>query len=179
MEKLFSFKQTWLHYIGKSYTVENFLREARSIGITRRSPADVISSMQFGDRVVFLRYGGIGKVSAIGEMIVRSITFENEIGSIIGSELEKDGLATFSPGGSLIVRECGSFIIAGTFQVNASLPEIIKKAQELANQRGETLFVMIGGELTQEYSNPPFLYPAPKFFRIGILTMTIPENCYP
>lgn len=166
MDQLELFHQTnvWMHYIGGYYdSVERFIREAKRQGVSRRIPLQVARGMRFGDRVILLRYHDKTTVSAFGEFVVRNIFFDDAISQAVGKRLEETGKAQYFEGGGSVMRECGSYIIAGTWLVTVEIPEIVDIALELSE--GKPAFAMIGGPLTKVYQPPVFLDPAPKFSR--------------
>jgi hypothetical protein len=158
---------TWLHYIGGYYrSTEQFIREAQAHGVTRRIPAQVARGMQYGDRVVLLRWGGRGKVWAFAEMRIASVALEGELSRKVGERLAAEGRASFTEGGEVVERECGCYLICGVWMVSADLPEVMDIALEIAAQDGQPApFAMIGGTLAKVYSDPALLSPAPRFTR--------------
>ena len=173
---LFRQPDTWLHFIGGYYrTSALFLREAKKHGFSRRIPAQVARGMHFGDKVIFLRYGGqtAKPVFAFGEGIVTRVSFDAQIATQLGQELERRGLAEYTPGGDTVLRECGSYLMVGTWTVapEIDIPQLIEAAMRIAQaQNLPSLFVMLGGELTAAYEAPVFLQPAPHFTRGFIKT---------
>lgn len=161
-------RSTWMHFIGGYYSsTDKFIREAQGPGgIARRIPAQVARGMAFGDRVVLLRYNGKNNVQAFAEMVLDSVTFEGDFASKVGKKLVEQGRAAYTPGCISVSRECGSYIIAGVFEVasDVSLSEIVQMAQSSASE-GESVFVMIGGHLSKVYDTPVLLSPPPKFSR--------------
>jgi hypothetical protein len=81
--------------------------------------------------------------------------------------LEEQGNATYTEGGGMVSRECGSYMIMGTWNVDAELPEVMDIVTEIAAEKGmmDATFVMISGELTTVYDDPVYLEPAPPFTR--------------
>jgi hypothetical protein len=180
---LFQQPNTWLHFIGSYYrTSDLFLVETQKHGFSRRIPAQVARGMHFGDKVIFLRYGGASSrmtttaktVFAFGEGVVTRVTFAAEIAAQLGQELERRGLAEYTSGGDTVLRACGSYLMAGTWTVTAEMeiPLLVEAATQIAQAQGATtpLFVMLGGELTAAYEAPVFLQPAPHFTRGFIKT---------
>ena len=109
---LFRQPDTWLHFIGGYYrTSALFLREAKKHGFSRRIPAQVARGMHFGDQVVFLCYGGrtAKPVFAFGEGVFTYVTFDAQIATQLGHELERRGPAEYTPGGETIWWECGAY----------------------------------------------------------------------
>ena len=168
---LFQARQTWLHYIGGYYkTADAFVSEAQRIGISRRVAALAARGIQFGDRVILLRWNE-GRPHAFAEMQITGLVLDHEIAARVGRELEAQGKAEYFEGGGSIQRACGSYISLGTWCVDAELSEIIDIALQIAEQEKPAgqekaaLFVMLGGRLTEVYPNPVSLTPSPKFTR--------------
>lgn len=185
---LFQQPNTWLHFIGGYYrTPDRFLSETQKQGFSRRLPAHIARGMDFGDKVIFLRYGGASSrmttsaktVFAFGEGVITRVTFDASIAVQLGQQLEQRGLAEYTPGGDTILRECGAYVLAGTWTIvpEVDIPQLIEAATRLAQAQGETkVFVMLGGELTAAYDSPVFLDPAPHFAR-GFIK-TLPGSTY-
>ena len=161
---LFHQVNTWMHYIGGYYRSEaDFANEAQLKGISRRLPAQVARGMRFGDRVVLLRWGGKGRVWAFAEMTIVGITLLDGLARQVGERLKDQGRASYSEGGACVERECGSYLVVGTWTTDADISEIIEMACQMAD--GEKVFVMVNGTLTKVYDAPMLLSPAPKFTR--------------
>lgn len=162
-------QQTWMHFIGGYYAnTDRFVNEAIKSRISRRAAAQQVRGMQFGDRLVLLRYQRKGEIMAFGEAQITGITLDHEIAKEVGERLEADGLAEYnepSGGGSMVTRECGSYMLIGFWSVKCELSGVMDIASEIAKEKGETLFVMVNAELTQIYESPTYLQPAPKFTR--------------
>jgi len=157
---------TWLHYVGGHYdSPEKFIREAQRLGITRRCPPQVALGMDYGDRVILLRYGGKGKVFAFAEFTIDRLTLDGDLAQKVGEKFKAEGKATYSEGGGCVERECGSFFILGTWQVEAAMAEVVRAAMEIAEGEGKPVSVMIGGTLSRVYDAPVLLQPAPNFTR--------------
>jgi hypothetical protein len=167
---------TWLHYVGGHYgTTEAFVAEARQAGVTRRIPAQVARGMQYGDRVVFLRWGGPGRVWAFAEMVIETVTLMGNLAVKVGARLAAAGRAEYHAGEQIIKRSCGWYVVAGTWIVKASLSEVLEAAIDAA--AGEDVFCMIGGPLTRAYGEPVMLSPAPKFTRGFIRSDDVSYQC--
>jgi len=162
---------TWMTFIGQRYTDEKFIREAQRDGVSRRVPAKLARAMNFGERVICLRWGGSGKVSAFAEFTITSLSLDHSLSQKLGEKLKEQGRANYSDGGGAVQRECGAYFVVGSWRVaeDVTLREIIDLAQEIAdswtNGHGEKITYLIGGALTQVYSVPVLLDPAPKFTR--------------
>jgi hypothetical protein len=116
--------------------------------------------MRFGDRVVLLRYHGKGVVEAFGEMVITNVFLDEKAALAVAQQVK----CQYTPGGQVVVRECGEYTVTGTWVVEADIPEIVRIAMQ------HSKFVMIGGMLTRVYETPVRLSPAPKFTR-GFLRM--------
>lgn len=164
---------TSMHFIGGYYKSEDhFIREAGKVGISRRVPAQVVRGMEFGDRLVFLRYVKGKSVYAFAEGQIIGLTLEGEIAKQVGERLIQDGKAEYHEGGGMVQRECGSYFVLGTYDVKATLKETMDIAQEIhakqAKEKGEEpepLFVMVNAKLITAYPDLVYLSPAPKFTR--------------
>ncbi len=159
----------WHHFIGGHYaSPESFVAEAQKQGISRRIPAQNAKGMSFGDRVVLLRFVNAETVIAFAEMVVSRVMLDGEITQKIGNDLQEAGRASYQENGGageMVNRECGEYLIAGTWQVDpdVDIAELIRMAERYAD--GEKLFVMLGGELSQVYATHRLLNPPPKFTR--------------
>jgi hypothetical protein len=163
-------RNTWLHFIGGYYSdTDKFVNEAIRSRISRRAPAQTVRGMQFGDRLVFLRYAGKENIFAFAEAEIVGISLDHEIAAEVGERLKEQGLAEYHEPGSggevAIERECGSYLLCGTWAVNCPLEDVMEIALQIAKERGETLFVMVNAELTKVYESDVYLQPAPKFSR--------------
>jgi len=161
---------TWMHFIGGYYkSTDKFINEAKLQRISRRAPAQQVRGMQFGDRLVFLRYHKKDVVSAFAEAQIVGVTLDHEIAKVVGDKLKEQGLAEYhepgSGGGTIIQRECGSYLMCGSWSIKCELSDVMEMAIETAKEKGETLFVMVNAELVQTYDAPTYLQPAPKFTR--------------
>lgn len=160
-------RMTWMHFIGGYYSnTDKFVAEALKTGISRRASALSVKNMNFGDRIILLRYGRNDSTHAFAEAEVTGISLDHEIAQKVGLELKATGKATWhepSGGAITIIRECGSYNVSGTWTVDAPLPEIIDMAIRAS---GDTpLFFMVNARITEVYDNPVYIQPAPKFTR--------------
>jgi hypothetical protein len=163
-------KSTWMHFIGSYYdSTDKFIREAEKYGISRRAPYQAVRGMQFGDRLVCLRYFNKQQVAAFAEATITGITLDHEIAKEVGERLKAEGKAEYnepaSGGGTIIARECGSFILCGSWSVTCSLVEVMDIAEEIAKQKDIKLSVMVFARLVSCYDKPVYLQPTPKFSR--------------
>jgi len=167
MNELIKQYTRWMHYIGRYYRSHHaFIREAKVMGIARRIPAQVARGMNYGDTVVLLRYCRKERVYAFAEMVITGLVLSGDMAQAVGEKLQAQGKATYTAGGGMISRECGSYMIMGTWNVDAELPEVMDIVTEIAAEKGmDATFVMISGELTTVYDDPVYLDPAPPFTR--------------
>jgi len=164
---------TWMHFIGGYYkSEEQFVREAGKYGISRRVPAQVVRGMEFGDRLIFLRYVKGKSAYAFAEGQIVGLTLEGDIAKQVGDRLIQEGKAEYHDGGGMVQRECGSYFVLGTFEVKTTLKETMDIAQEVhakqAKEKGEEpepLFVLVNAKLIIAYADPVYLSPSPKFTR--------------
>lgn len=160
---------TWMHYIGTGYYADEkkFLREAKKFGISRRAPAQTVRGMEFGDRLIFLRYIRERNIYAFAEAQITGISLDYSISKQVGERLIEQGRGEYQQGGMDVERECGSYTVIGTFIVRASLKEVMTLAQEIhERENGDVpLFVMVNAKLTHAYKEQVILSPAPKFTR--------------
>jgi len=159
---LFLQQQTWGHYIGKSsYPSDKaFLQEAERIGVSRRVPAFLAKVMNFGDRVILLRWLGRGKARAFAEMVIVGVTLNDEVAAKVAEALG-DRIRCRDGGKNQHHRGCGMYTIAMTCSVSGvSLSEII----EMAQQATPKPFVMIQGRITRVFS-PPEKFTEMRFTR--------------
>jgi hypothetical protein len=124
--------------------------------------------MNFGDRLLLLRWNR-PDVFAFAEASISGMTLDHEIADAVGKELEEKGLATYEGAGGgtglNIERDCGSYCVCGTWTVRCSWGDVVNIALQIAQARGETLFLMINARLTAAYKDPVYLQPVPKFTR--------------
>ncbi len=163
-------RNTWMHFIGGYYkSTDKFISEAKRQRISRRAPAQQVRGMQFGDRLVLLRYQKKDLVTAFAEAQIVGVTLDHEIAKAVGDKLQEQGLAEYhepgSGGGVIISRECGSYLMCGSWSIKCDLADVMDMAIDAAKEKGETLFVMVNAELTQSYDASTYLQPAPKFTR--------------
>jgi hypothetical protein len=126
MNELIKQHTRWMHYIGGYYRSHHaFIREAKVMGISRRIPAQVARGMNYGDTVVLLRYCSKKRVYAFAEMIITGLVLSGDIAQAVGEKLQAQGKATYTAGGGMISRECGSYMIMGTWNVDAELSEVM------------------------------------------------------
>lgn len=172
----------WQHYIGRSYTIERFLREAKQQGVSRRVPAQTARGMRFGDRVTLLRWNWQGNEGAFAfaEMEIVGITLDAALSERVAKRLIEQGVKVeCGGGGGSVERECGNYIIAITCTVTGiDIPDIIAVATEVA--QGEKLFVMISGRLVNSYA-PVAVEPSPPFTRSFIRCQgaALVDTCQP
>lgn len=164
---------TWMHFIGGYYKSEQkFIREAKKFGVSRRVPAQVVQGMEFGDRLIFLRYVKGQQAFAFAEGVIVGITLDGSVANQVGQRLIDEGKAIYNEGGGIVERECGSYFVLGHFEVTATLKETMAIAREIHGKQSkaegkepEPLFVMVNAKLTRAYKAPVYLSPSPNFTR--------------
>lgn len=166
-QQLFTQQRTWLHYVGKQYSIKKFISEANSIGISRRVSPSVARGMAFGDRVTFCRWkeGDNDGAAAFADGVIVGITLDEEtaryVAEAFGAEI-KDAIANGNTSTS-IERVCGEYVEVFTIHVNASLKEVASAAIEKAEAEGHKPFIMIKCKLVETYTPRPL--PGVKFTR--------------
>jgi len=122
----------WLHFVGqKYYTRAQFVKEAKTYGITRRVSLQVLRSMDWGDTVLLAIVEGKSPV-LFGQF---SISVLSGLSDVASKALEAFfGLEKIDDGGRVIARGCGSYVTGPSYRIDASLPEIAEFL--LAMQRG-------------------------------------------
>ncbi len=150
---LFHQQQTWGHYIGKtSYPSDAaFLNEGREIGVSRRVPAFLARRMNFGDRVILLRWLGDGQARAFAEMVITGVTLGEEVAKQVAAKFADRIHCDSEIGVQQHRRGCGMYTITVTCTVHdLTLPELIEAAQQVTPQP----FVMLQGRITRVISPP-------------------------
>jgi hypothetical protein len=178
-----------LTYIGGKYTPAKFIKEANKFGITRRLPANIAKSMNFGDTVLCLQWRGKGIPPAVfAAFIINGIVFDGDIQKKVVEKLKAEGKIVQDNSGAAPVhvqRECGDFLMGGGAYVreDVSIGEIVEIAQAaegedqdaagIAKADKGSLWCMVSGTLSKTYLPPRTLNPAPNFTR-GF--MALPEG---
>lgn len=169
--------KVWLHFIGGYYqTIERFINEAKAKGITRRIPAQIARGINFGDRVILLRWQEKSAL-AFAEAVVTGITLDSEVSEYVQEKLKEQGKIQDTGSDSnlgppvCISRECGSYLVMSSSATSATIAEII----ELAIEFQEKPFVMIACKLTDEY-HQQFRLEGTKFTRGIILCNTFVQE---
>ena len=122
-------------------------------------------------KLIIIASDGMDKdvISAFAEAQIVGVTLDHEIAKAVGDKLKEQGLAEYhepgAGGGTIIQRECGSYLMCGSWSIKCELSDVMEMAIETAKEKGETLFVMVNAELVQTYEAPTYLQPAPKFTR--------------
>ena len=155
----------WVTYIGERYSPESFVAEAeKQHGVSRRLPVSQAKAMQFGDVVACMQWNA-GHPSAFAEFRIDKIILQDSVADEVLGELIAAGLVSQGSGGGWSVnRECGSYQVVGTYYVTASINEICRLAETVAERLGEKVWVMVGGPVINTF-DPPRHMPAYPFFR--------------
>lgn len=155
----------WEHFVGGYYTPFRFVEEAQREGVQRRVPAALAATFQYGDTVDLLWWDR-GHAHRIGAFVVASVTVDDAVAHEVGQALVAQGQASYQPGGGVVVRGCGSYVIAGTWVVTASLQDIVNQARTAAAEAGAALKILIGGPLV-DVTDPPQPVDSPDHFFRG------------
>ena len=150
---LFNQEQVWGHYIGKStYPSDaSFLDEARRIGVSRRVPARIARAMNFGDRVILLRWLGNGRARAFAEMQITGLTLSEDIAARVAEELGDRVRCSGDDRPVHHQRGCGMYTVTTTCVViGVTLAEIIDIALRISPKP----FVMLQGRITRVIEPP-------------------------
>jgi len=114
----------WIHWIGKKYySIENFAKEGKKFGISRRVSLRQLSRMSWGDRVYCIqkkpkyRNGSIFASFPIKMLIGVSREAWDRIAETFPTQKVSDG-------GEEVERECGSYITGETHEVKTSLKSL-------------------------------------------------------
>ncbi len=155
----------WQHYVGGFYSPAKFIAEAKRHGVSRRVAPNIAKSMSFGDTVQLLSWCS-GEPAAFAEFLINRITLDHEIAGELGEELIEEGRARLvERGGGFVTRECGSYSVGATYEVDIDLKEVVERAMALAEEKGLPLSFMIAGPLTRTFDPPVELIPPPPFTR--------------
>lgn len=108
-------RKVWLHFIETShYTRPQFLREAATLGITRRIDRRVLERFEFGD-VVYLATKSGSTPILFAKFVVSTLSgFSRAEIEALAKTWE---LRCVDIGGQLIERECGDYQALATFEV--------------------------------------------------------------
>lgn len=138
-------RKVWLHFIETShYTRPQFLREAATLGITRRIDRRVLERFEFGD-VVYLATKSGSTPILFAKFVVSTLSgFSRAEIEALAKTWE---LRCVDIGGQLIERECGDYQALATFEVvgeRVSIARALELCAELEpDERGKW---MVGGE---------------------------------
>lgn len=141
---------SWLHWIGKSfYSINKFIDESVTYGITRRISLREAEKMNFGDWVYLIqKKGSNAGGSVFGRFKIDKIS-GLDIQTIQTIELEMEPI---NDGGRMVIRECGMYIEGPEYGINSTLSEIIIRLKE---KEIKPKSLMIGG-MTLEVFNEPW-----------------------
>ncbi len=130
---------TWLHFVGRAYySRAKFEKEARRYGITRRVSLQQLKRMKFGERVLLAMVDGKSSV-AFGSFIITTLSgLSREATDAVA---EKYTVEQVSAGGVRVKRGCGSYIEGATYNVDATLEQVLEVIEHLDNP-GK---LMVGG----------------------------------
>lgn len=160
---------TWLHFIGRQYyKPQEFISEAKRLGITRRVSLQTLKQMSFGDKVYLATYKTHTEI--FGYFIIKKISGLSPEASL--SIQAKFKTTCVSPGGGIVNRGCGSYVEGPTYVVDASIQEICSVLENIENPG----LLMVGGEFRPHervrLKDVPFMQGFRKFneekFRIAL-----------
>lgn len=137
---------SWMHFIGKGYyTIPKFIKEAKEYGITRRVGmiGAGAAKMSWGDKVICLQKEGKSpSYSVICEFtITRFVGVSEQAKELLA---EKYSMTQRDDESETVERECGSYEIGGTYEIEAPLSEIAKELQKAKQDGMDVGKVMIG-----------------------------------
>lgn len=131
----------WLTWIGNiHYTIPQFIKEAKTMGVSRRVPRHMLKGMNWGDKV-YLASKERGKKNPV----VFGYFFIEELIGIQTDDLPdelKAKIQVMGPGPLLIQkRGCGTVAIGGFYATTASVEDLADYAQEpMIHCRGLKVF---------------------------------------
>jgi hypothetical protein len=135
-------KQTWIHFIGKSYypKISDFVKEAKTIGVSRAISPQMLRKMRLGDIVMLAQKDG-PSTKIFGLFKFSEITGTTPAAI---ETLRKGGHIQKKPGLTpmFIKRGCGQYQITNHFEIrnpNAFMEAVCKLSNEELDR------VMIGG----------------------------------
>ena len=128
---------TWLHFVGKQYSIKEFIGEAQNYGVSRRISLNQLKNMSWGDRVLLAQKTGEKRARIFGEFFV-----ENIYGLDGQSIVNLFPQITRKQQQYRVRRICGDYLVTGYARVPFSIQEIAKTIEE----SGEKFPLMIGGE---------------------------------
>lgn len=161
------------HYIGsKLYNLRSFIKEAKKKGCNRAISMLALKGLMW-DKPILLAFHDKISNSAIvfGYMSVNSvglrasIEFKKKLGDILS-------VTSFSLGGDIVNRECGSYTTGRSYSVSDSLAVLCEKIQKVSREVDESFSVFVSGYFTE--IKHITLYPC-KWFR-GVAFIDIEEN---
>ena len=122
----------WLHYIGRRYTPESFIAEARQHGVARRVPAWALGTVKWGEKVWLAQWKGSkgvvtvaegkepeekrfakGRAEIFASFTVDRVSIEDpEVRAKLLEELSQEGKVTATSGAAptMVRRKCGYYI---------------------------------------------------------------------
>lgn len=133
----------WLHWIGKSYyTMNSFAKEAEMYGVSRRISLQTAKQMAWGDTVYTAMLDG--KTGVIfGYFNIERITGLSEEASELIVESHDSTLS--GEGGVPVGRGCGSYVTGPSWQVEASIKEIVETVEEVKRDSIDEGQIMVAG----------------------------------
>ena len=139
-----------IHYIGQRvYSISSFINEASKYGVSRALPKGIVKGFKAGDRIllaVWKRGGGkdrkSGTAVVFGYMVVEGINVDSGVADIVKKGLN---VVSYSSGGFMVERGCGSYRVTSTMTVSNSIGEIVDKVTEVEREKGVKIKVFLEG----------------------------------
>lgn len=138
-----NYGQVWLHFIDKNYSGrDEFIREAKTIGVSRAIAPQIFKKMQLGD-IILLAQGDRKGSTIFGYFQLHTII---GVGPEITEELKKhDVLKKISLDSPLKVkRGCGEYTITSNYTITDP-EQLMKITKEMIDKKVSTGRLMIGG----------------------------------
>jgi len=178
-----------LHYVNSKrlYGAEAFEKEARALGVNRCLPLGFIKHIKWGENILLATFepkvlaegrdgrgnkrGGtahvFGYFTVSGLSYIASAEFREAFTSLLC-------VTGSSERNETIQRQCGSYMIGRSCIISDNIEDVICKAQNLAEERGEKVKFFVSGAFT-----PTVLTITPASFSRALITVETniePEN---
>jgi len=118
----------WLHYVGTGlYPRSKFEWEARRLGVQRAVPFHMISSFEWGDKILLAQYS-YGSAEVFGYFVLTGIShgLPKEVSQSLLASLN---VASISFNGGLESRACGSYRVGSVAYINDSVKDLVRKVK--------------------------------------------------
>lgn len=137
----------WIHWIGKQYyTMNSFAKEAKEHSVSRRVSLQTAKQMAWGDTVYCTMLDG--KTGVIfGSFTIERITGLSEEATI--AALATHETENINDGEEIIKRGCGSYATGPSWQVDASIADIIETVEEVKDDGRDEGQIMVAGTFVE------------------------------